>query len=78
MKAAGNKRLPAPRPKETIMHIGYFWAFWWLIFPIMGCVFAIVRMVLQNDYERQRLRILKSYLDQGKDIPDALARELRR
>jgi hypothetical protein len=60
------------------MHIWFLWSYWWLIFPIMGCVFGIVRMVLQNDYERQRLRILKSYLDQGKDIPDALARELRR
>jgi len=60
------------------MHIWFLWSYWWLIFPIMGCVFGIVRMVLQNDYERQRLRILKSYLDQGKGIPDALARELRR
>jgi len=60
------------------MHIWFLWSYWWLIFPVMGCLFGTVRMVLQNDYERQRLRILKSYLDQGKDIPDALARELRR
>ena len=60
------------------MHIGFMWAYWWLIFPAMAFVFSIVRMVLQNDYERQRLRILKSYLDQGKEIPEALARELRR
>ncbi len=60
------------------MHIWFLWSYWWLIFPVMGCVFGIVRMILQNDYERQRLRIIKSYIDQGKDIPEALARELRR
>ncbi len=60
------------------MHVWFFWSYWWLIFPAMGCLFGVVRMVLHNDYERQRLRIIKSYIDQGKDIPDALARELRR
>ena len=60
------------------MHIAFLWSFWWLIFPAMWFVFGIVRMVLRNDYERHRLRIIKSYVDQGKDIPDALARELNR
>lgn len=60
------------------MHMWFLWSYWWLIFPAMFFVSGIVRMVLHNDYERQRLRILKSYLDQGKEIPEALARELRR
>ena len=60
------------------MHMWFIWSYWWLVFPAMWFVFGIVRMVLRNDYERQRLRIIKSYLDQGKDIPEALARELRR
>ena len=55
-----------------------FWAYWWLIFPAMWFVSRIVRMVMHNDYQRERLRIIKSYIDQGKDVPDALSRELNR
>ena len=55
-----------------------FFGFWWLIFPIGWMVAGIVRMVMRDNYDRQRLRILKSYADQGKDVPDALRRELYR
>ena len=57
---------------------GPVWAYWWLIFPAMWFVSRIVRMILRNSYERQRLQLLKTYLDQGKDIPDVLARDFHR
>ena len=54
---------------------GYWWACWWLIFPAMGIVSGIVRMILHNNYRRRRLEIIKAYADQGKDVPEALRRE---
>lgn len=45
------------------------WHYWWLIFPIMWMVTSIVRMVMRNEYRRQKLQILKSYLDRGQTPP---------
>ncbi len=62
------------------MHI-IFWplfGFWWLIFPLGWMVARIVRMVMRDNYQRERLRIIKSYADQGKDIPESLRNELFR
>ncbi len=50
--------------------------FWWLLFPIFGMISMTVRMATRDSYDRERLRIIKSYADQGRDIPDALRREL--
>lgn len=59
-------------------HVQFLFGFWWLIFPIGWMIAGIVRMVLRDNYHRERLRILKSYADQGKDIPDSLRNELYR
>ncbi|MEI9902805.1 MAG: hypothetical protein WDN06_01600 [Asticcacaulis sp.] len=62
------------------MHI-ILWPFmsmWWLIFPLGWMVACLVRMVMRDNYDRERLRILKSYADQGKDVPESLRRELYR
>ncbi len=53
-----------------------FTHYWWLIFPVMFLITGLVRTILRNDYRRRKLDLIKSYLDQGKDIPDALKREL--
>ncbi len=62
------------------MHVVFwpFLGFWWLIFPLGWMVSRIIRMISRDNYDRERLRILKSYADQGKDVPDALRRELYR
>lgn len=60
------------------MHV-FFWpffGFWWLIFPLGWMVAGIIRSIMRHNYDRERLRILKSYADQGKDVPEALRREL--
>ena len=54
----------------------FFSRYWWLIFPIMGMITWTVRMVSRDNYHRERMRVLKSYADQGKDIPDSLRRDL--
>ncbi len=53
-----------------------FYQFWWLIFPIGFMITGIVRMILRSRYERQKLDLLKSYLDQGKEPPAAFNRDL--
>ena len=53
-------------------------SYWWLAFPVIGMISWVIRAALRDDHERQRLRIIKSYADQGKDIPEALRRELYR
>lgn len=62
------------------MHVIFwpFMSFWWLIFPVGWMVACIVRGIMRDNYDRERLRILKSYADQGKDVPEALRRELYR
>ncbi|ESQ84524.1 hypothetical protein AEAC466_09230 [Asticcacaulis sp. AC466] len=60
------------------MTVELFTCFWWLIFPIMWMVFGIVRLVLRGLYDQRKLDLMKSYLAQGKDIPDALRREINR
>ncbi len=55
-----------------------FFGFWWLIFPLGWMVLALVRTLSCYNYDRERLRILKSYADQGKDVPESLRRELFR
>lgn len=54
----------------------FFARFWWLVFPIMGMVSWIVRIITCDNYHRERLRILKAYADKGQPVPDTLRREL--
>ena len=52
-----------------------FAAYWWLAFPIGFMVIVIIRTVVRGDIERKRLDVIKSYVDRGMDVPDALKRE---
>lgn len=58
------------------MH-GYWWffSFWWLIFPIMGFLFAGFSMWMGYRAQKDRLELLKTYVAQGKD-PDDIAKLL--
>ena len=49
---------------------------WWLIFPVMFFAMGMIRIILKNDYRRRKLDLIKSYIDNGKEVPDALKREL--
>lgn len=53
-------------------HMEGFLNYWWLIFPVMGMVFGMVRMALRDAYERRRLDLIRTLAEQGRDIPDAL------
>ena len=50
--------------------------YWWLIFPIMWMVSSIIRTIMRFNYDQQRLDLMKSYLRQGKDVPETLRRDL--
>jgi hypothetical protein len=48
--------------------------FWWLAFPLGFMALGIIRVVVRGDIERKRLDVIKSYVDRGMDVPDALKR----
>jgi len=54
-----------------------FNAYWWLIFPLFGMGFGMVQAWLRHKRAQQRLEILKSYIDQGKEPPPELVQFLR-
>ena len=58
--------------KETTMTVNVIGSFWWLIFPIGFMAIGLVRTVLHDNYRRQKLELLKAYLDQGKTPPAGL------
>ncbi len=49
-----------------------FRGYWWLMFPIFGMVMALVGMFQTEDRSRQVMKLIKSYLDQGKEPPPEL------
>jgi len=57
------------------MDTDLFVRFWWLIFPIGFMISGFVRMILRSRYRQQKLQILKSYLDQGKEPPAGFNRD---
>ena len=56
---------------------GFFFSFWWLIFPIGGMLMGLVGMIGHYNHRKDTLRILKSYADQGKDPPAGLLEALK-
>jgi hypothetical protein len=51
--------------------------FWWLIFPIMWAVGGMTRALLRHSRANRTLDIVKSYVDQGKDVPPELLAALQ-
>ncbi len=60
------------------MHgLGWFlFSFWWLIFPIMGFVFGGFGMWMGFRQQQRSLDIIKSYADQGKEVPPEVMQAL--
>lgn len=54
---------------------GFFWSFWWLIFPLMGFAFGAFGMWMGYRHQRDRMELMKTYAQQGKD-PAEVARIL--
>lgn len=50
----------------------FFAAYWWLMFPIFGMFMAVMGMFQTENRNEQVLRLIKSYVDQGKDPPPEL------
>ena len=46
------------------------------MFPLGFMVIGIAHAVAHNDIERKRLDVIKSYVDRGMDVPDALKRKM--
>jgi len=46
--------------------------FWWLIFPVMWAFAGMTRALLRHERANRTLDIVKSYIDQGKDVPPEL------
>lgn len=50
----------------------YFFAFWWLIFPISAFIIGGFQMWLNYRRHRDHLELLKSYADKGQEPPAAV------
>jgi hypothetical protein len=49
-----------------------FAAYWWLIFPIFGMMMGLIGMFLSDRRATKTMDLIKSYVDQGKDVPPEL------
>jgi hypothetical protein len=66
---------------EGIMHGDFynlFVGYWWLLFPLGFAIAGAVRVWLQHLQARDRLALIKSYVDQGKEPPPELLRVLEK
>lgn len=54
-----------------------FASFWWLMFPIGGMMMGVIAMITHYNHRNEMLKILKSYVDQGKDPPASLLEAMR-
>lgn len=63
--------------KGRLAMTGFFWSFWWLIFPIGFFVFGAWDRWLSYQRSRDRLELLRAYTAQGKDPPPELIKALR-
>jgi hypothetical protein len=53
---------------------GFFHDFWWLIFPVFGMFMAVWGMMQSDRRSRDVMKVIKSYIDQGKEPPPELLR----
>lgn len=51
--------------------------FWWLIFPIAWGLAGLTRALLRHGRANRTLDIIKSYADQGKEVPPELLAALQ-
>ena len=53
-----------------------FTRFWWIIFPIFGMIMAVIGTISHYQSRKDKITMIKSYLDQGKEPPEALIKAL--
>lgn len=52
--------------------VGFFTSHWWLIFPIFWMLMSVVGMFGHYRHKSDTLNLIKTYADQGKEVPPAL------
>lgn len=50
----------------------FFRDFWWLMFPVFGMFIAVIGMFQSENRSRQVMSLIKSYVEQGKEVPPEL------
>ncbi|MGD9815358.1 MAG: hypothetical protein AB7Q23_10870 [Hyphomonadaceae bacterium] len=50
----------------------FFQGYWWLMFPVFGMLIAVIGMFQAENRNRQVMKLIKSYVDQGKEPPPEL------
>lgn len=56
------------------MAVELFRDFWWLMFPIFGMGMGLWGMISSERRTRDVMKVIKSYVDQGKEVPPELLR----
>lgn len=51
-----------------------FREFWWLMFPVFGMGMGLWGMISSERRQRDVMNVIKSYIDQGKEVPPELLR----
>lgn len=54
-----------------------FTRFWWLIFPVGGMLMGLYAMISEFRHRSEKLNLLKTYVNQGKEPPKALLDALK-
>lgn len=60
---------------DTFAHL--FSSYWWLIFPFFWMISSVFGMFSHYRHKSDTLKLIKSYADQGKDVPPALLDAMR-
>jgi hypothetical protein len=60
------------------MFVTLFNQYWWLLFPLAFGLFGLIRTILRDEESRRILSLIRSYTDQGKDVPPELLALLKR
>jgi hypothetical protein len=53
-----------------------FTHYWWVIIPLIWFIYAAYCSSLRYAHRRDKLSLLRTYVDQGKDVPPELAKAL--
>lgn len=57
------------------MHI-YFMSFWWMIFPAMWAVSALLKSWMRDQRQRDAMAVAREFMAQGKPVPPEISRIL--
>lgn len=55
-----------------------FHAYWWLIFPVLGMGLGFFAIYSEFRHKNEMLKLVKSYVDQGKEPPEAFLERLEK